>query len=469
MASGEMSKKLRRGLIITAVVFLAAVTVTVSVWVFRAGPNDVFIESQNAQKALNAYRRAGLPWEATDLLPAPHVKPEDNAAVDITAALNGPDFEPFDRDLPILIRRGEERDWKKVDEGLRKYAPLLYKVTRAAEKSQLVFDRDYDQGINIGYPELLCCKDGVKGICLRAKMSAVKNDLLAATSDLTYAFKLAALQAEDSTVIALAVQCQEETIALEAVQYCATYFASNPKAIELLQGMVSRYSRISDIGRSFRGEIYLGLATIRNLNNGEAENIAKSRERPYQGDQQSNQEPRQIIRTGLPKNVYVRALMTRHMEVWTDAKHRMDTDVGDPESTWQDLKAISDQLKSRPTYSKVLLIDIFPTYCDVVESVVRVEATVQVTNALLSSLEYRIKTGTLPNKLGDIGNWTDPFTKHPLTFRKIGPGFRVYSLGPNQMDDRGLTKTESNGGSDDIVAIYRPALPPVPHHPKPTQ
>ena len=38
---------------------------------------------------------------------------------------------------------------------------------------------------------------------------------------------------------------------------------------------------------------------------------------------------------------------------------------------------------------------------------------------------------------------TDPFTGKPFVYRRSGAGFRLYSLGPDQQDDDGVSRDPS--------------------------
>ncbi|HEY3781829.1 MAG TPA: hypothetical protein VGL56_12150 [Fimbriimonadaceae bacterium] len=72
------------------------------------------------------------------------------------------------------------------------------------------------------------------------------------------------------------------------------------------------------------------------------------------------------------------------------------------------------------------------------------------------------KTGVYPKSISDIpGIWTDPFGGKPLHVKIAGDSFRVYSVGPDGVDNGGADRSESksyptfNGDEEyDIVAAY---------------
>lgn len=56
---------------------------------------DTFATSLEADSALVAYRKAGLPWEAKDLAPNPAIPPERNAAPVLVEALRRAKIDGF--------------------------------------------------------------------------------------------------------------------------------------------------------------------------------------------------------------------------------------------------------------------------------------------------------------------------------------------------------------------------------------
>jgi len=71
------------------------------------------------------------------------------------------------------------------------------------------------------------------------------------------------------------------------------------------------------------------------------------------------------------------------------------------------------------------------------------QALLAVSRTALACQLYKLKTGHYPDELTDLAPDylnpvpMDPFTGKPLAYQKVGMGFIIYSLGPDQKDDNG--------------------------------
>ena len=74
-------------------------------------------------------------------------------------------------------------------------------------------------------------------------------------------------------------------------------------------------------------------------------------------------------------------------------------------------------------------------------------AALQLARLGLAAELYRQAHGQYPAKLDDLAAFTtipvDPFTGKAFVYRREGAGFKLYSLGPNQQDDGGVTRAQA--------------------------
>lgn len=81
----------------------------------------------------------------------------------------------------------------------------------------------------------------------------------------------------------------------------------------------------------------------------------------------------------------------------------------------------------------------------------------------------RAHDGTLPASLEELPGyapealWLDPFDNQPLRYRVTPDGYRIYSLGPDQADQQGTRRTDSDDREayDVVFAVERPSEPPA--------
>lgn len=82
--------------------------------------------------------------------------------------------------------------------------------------------------------------------------------------------------------------------------------------------------------------------------------------------------------------------------------------------------------------------------------------------------EYRADAGKYPATLGDLvpkylaALPDDLYAGGPLTYRPTDAGYRLYSVGPNGRDDKGLRRDEEGGLTGDDLTFVIPPPPPPP-------
>ncbi len=432
---------------------------------FGAGPIDIGPEARGAEKAAAAYQAEGLPWVANDLAPRPPVRPDENAAEFILAAAKSPESKPFDKDYPTMLKLADGDQWAKVDDSLKKYQSLLDFGVSAATRLRVDFGRDYDYGAYLQFPEFASTKRLVRALTMRAQIEAQRGNANACVADLTSAFRVADLLRDDSTTIGLLVHIADQAISLDGVRRSASFLKDDPAVLARLNSLVVQFNHSPDFKNALRGEMYMGLASLRNMDE-HGHNQAQSDTRSSEGTDSDERpiNPAKLIRTGLPTSFFIRAFAARDLEVWTEASRKMNLHRHDPDAMAKDTQVIADRMAKHPKVSEILLSALFPVYLEMGSAIKRVAAAGNVTQALIASLEYRGRTGALPSRLKDLpGDWIDPFTGTSLRVKNVAGSFRIYSVGRNRKDDGGLDKDETVGKkSDDVVAAFPPLRRKIP-------
>lgn len=169
-------------------------------------------------------------------------------------------------------------------------------------------------------------------------------------------------------------------------------------------------------------------------------------------------------RDDVPSSPGMRADLARFLGSWSGVFERLNRAKGNPaktravlisfESSPQRLNALPPVLKKSRTEP------LLPTFFTLLD---RDRANEQCTLVLAHALLYRIKKGRFPDRLSDLNLKTsDPFVKGPLHYRRTPTGVVVYSVGPDRVDDHGLSRRERHAkgkdGTYDIAAAYPPFL-----------
>lgn len=90
------------------------------------------------------------------------------------------------------------------------------------------------------------------------------------------------------------------------------------------------------------------------------------------------------------------------------------------------------------------LSSLAPVYSAAAPAFTKLIATRRMTRVLLASLKHRRAVGIWPAEIPDLGvDSTDPFTNKPLKFAFEGRSLLIYSVGPDQGDDKGISQADA--------------------------
>jgi hypothetical protein len=111
----------------------------------------------------------------------------------------------------------------------------------------------------------------------------------------------------------------------------------------------------------------------------------------------------------------------------------------------------------------IFLHSLMPAYSSVIALNIRNIAYLRVTQAALAVQRYRLKNNKLPDSLDSlVPDYfetvpLDPYDGKKIRYKKIDPGFMVYSIGENRIDDGGKEqpkdKKQGTGKNWDITFI----------------
>jgi|GEM_PF-1737837 len=418
------------------------------------------LSAARAEKAAEAYQRAGLPWKAKDIA-RPIVPAKDNAAPLIAKAmaiwpphLAGPASEYRD-----LVNQGK---YNQLIKEMESHSQVFDLISRAAQKPGCYIERDLDQGFYLYFPEFSYIKQICQCLACRATAEANLHQPLKALTDLSTARKLGHFLNGEVGLVAVLVQCSIRLAILNSAERCAAAFADDPAALERLDAFLQEPEPPLDMTRARRDEIFLMLATVRSYNLPDALSDPGEPKLPAS----------ELKRTGLPSSLINQAFITRFLEIWTEAEPILDNPSTTPVQKEIDLGNFFES--KNPGTSAISTMDavFFPSFTQAPQRFLTVDARRNATRALIAALLIRLKTGKMPTRIEDIpGQWIDPFNGKSLRIAVIGNTTRIYSIGLNMTNDGGrlpsdekhpLANLKPQSQPDDIVVSYPPIIPKPP-------
>lgn len=394
-------------------------------------------------EAVRAYRATGLPFVARDIAPA-HPAAGGDATPAIRAALKALPSAAVGAELTKAARNPDAT----ADPVLGKYAKPLGLVAAVSGRSGVDFRRDWDLGPNVRFPENVGLKSLARAASVRAVREAQRGNDAAAVRDLALGQRIALWAGEDPTLIPMLVRLASEQIVLDEAYRCLAAAKGDSARIARYAAWLRQAPPALEFGRAMRGEAWLGVATGRNLDRFGGANAVAA------GKGLSSHTLR-LRREGLPEGEKQRAMMTRILQVWTEAYGETNGFRMPVAEIGPRLKAIEERWDHKKGVSGVLVAILFPITGGASKAITSLHAKRAVTIGFAEALDAQARTGHWPAAVSPL----DPFTGKPLKVRVDAKGFRVYSVGRDGKDDGGLSRREAPKGKDatfDEVAAYPP-------------
>lgn len=391
--------------------------------------------------ARRAADRAGLHRNIQDLLP-PMPPAEENAAPLLTRAhalVAGAEISDDMRDLwnearNFMMRRSNP--WFRVRrEPLaarsivdRLAAPLAL-VDEAAQKPKCVFERDWDLGLAVSFPELGTIRSLGTILCVRASLKGQSGDADGMAEDLVEVVKLGKLVASEGALLDVAIGLGMQRSVLDLLTAAISESGSAQQWRDAVQKVELEMGGPADLRPMLS---MLAAQTLQTLDIDDPEKAARELGYSFRGSL------RKGVREDLRNQTEVKLL-----RLFCQVAARMPKDSSDYLSIRQVGREFGPQLDKA-------LIDFTPFFAAAFppdrkgEIVIAAEAAADVLTrrrllrALIGVIDRRAEDGKTPSALPFEGeNATDPFSGKPFLYRADGDSVLIYSVAHDGDDDHG--------------------------------
>lgn len=297
---------------------------------------DFWSADRELPAAIQEYRSAGLPWTAADLNERPVPKAENAAE---------------------LVRKAMAK-WD--DPSVDRFA-LAHQI---ALKPRLDFERDWDLGPNLTYPEGSMLPRFCKLLTARAEQRAQEGDDTGALADLGDARSIAALFGQEPSAFAAEKCIGGYQKLLESTRRCLNTVGRDPRRSARYRQWLREEWPLPDMARAIRGRIYETIVFARSLDlMGIGRELAPSSDdRPFFIVEDAGPPP-VFRRSGLPENVRSRAYLTRCLQLWTELAKKTHGLTDDADTIERRYREIADRVNDEPalSYRLTSLLFVVPT------------------------------------------------------------------------------------------------------------
>jgi hypothetical protein len=406
----------------------------------------------NLQDKIDAIRAEGYPTNCIELDEWYKIPPNvENAAYTIEEALSL--FKTWDKEkkesLPLIGRtelppRTEPlpADMKAlIGEYVTDNNEALELFQQAAGIEYCRYPINLSAGFATLLPNLSEMRDAVKLLGLEAVLHADNGNTPEAVLSVISGFGIARSFAREPVTISQLVRCACQNAAISTVEQVINRVELTDEQLSELAECVRQSESISDMSVAFVGERCVGIDFFNNPG---------------------------IMN---PSNVRINPIFSLYKAVGmaeSDAVMYLDLMDGYMKCTKLPLherRKAADAVGAKvQSISKahVLLRVIMPSLSGVITQDLRMIARLRTAEAALAVQRYRIKADKCPDKLTDLvpaylkSVPKDPFDGNELRYKRLEPGFVVYSIGDDLSDDGGKerpTGKKKKGQSWDVTFI----------------
>ena len=388
---------------------------------------------------IDAIAAAGYPVTCAEL-DKWYTMPEnaENAAYTIIDAFSY--YKPWDEEksksLPVVGRAELPARTEPLDEEMKALitqyvadnneALELLHAGAAIEHSR--YPIDLSAGFEANIPNLSEIRKGIFLLKLEAVLHTENGDGESALRSTISSFGIARSLAKESMIISQLVRVACQNLAATTIEYCINRIVpSDEQLVELIE-CVHNAERISDISCAFVGERCMGLSFFKAPGSVNPDLI-----------------------NGIPFRPILELFKAAGL---VDADAIIYLDLMDEYIKTTQLplhkrlgaaKAIETERKST-SQAHILLHIIVPAFSTITTIEIRTFASLRTARTALAIERYRLADGKLPDALADLVPAyldvvpMDPFDGNELRYRKLDPGFMVYSIGEDLSDDGGKEK-----------------------------
>lgn len=397
--------------------------------------------------------KLGMPLEPEDLAP-PAIPADQNAAPLMLQMAEMETASKVKAGEMLDYARGSRTEQELARQNLKQLEPVLDLAYQAAARPECQITRDWALGAYLMFPELASFKEVTQLLTARAILRANAGEMDKAAADLTTAYKIAHHSGQEPTLIPMLVRIANEVITMRAVEVIADNVKSQADLAKLRKVLEEGHQELI-VFDHLRGEITMAAAIARNIKN--TADLDSLGEELATGDMAP---PGTVIRNGPPQNSSIRAQLNLYLRRWVPL-FEMGEDARDNQKLDPVLRQMDADGEKMLGPNDRLSAILLPVFAPALDAEIKRGGTHTATLAYLDVLAYRLRTGKLPASLDELdGNYPDPFSGEQLKYRKEGKGFRIWSIGPNRVDDGGKTGKEMGLENKDGDAVLIHPTPP---------
>lgn len=390
-------------------------------------------------KAAARYKAAGMPWTAADLA-GPAIPDGRNAGPRLFAlAKKFEGLEP--KDAPKHVGLLNPDSAKGMADYLAPRTKLLDEY-RPLAGLQARWDKDWDLGPDLLFPEFAQLKEMMRAFSYRAELKSFRGDVKGSCEDLSLGASLAKQTGGGGLLIGHLVEIAGRSMLLLSARKAATYHLDDPVALESFAKAVKQFEPDPTVAAGLRQEAYMGMTVLRNT--GVVQMLKAADYRVESGEPQPFiRDPKKVVRDGDPPSFLNRSFAVPLLNAWAEVGETIKA-KGESLDTMVEVAKMMDRTASESKGLSALMMQIlFPVFNQAANAGLKTAADKRTTYAALKIAAAQARRRSLSP--GDLAALLpeDPYTHQPMKALVEGSSVKVWSLAEDKLDNQGVSRNDA--------------------------
>lgn len=389
-------------------------------------------------------KAAGLPTEIADLhKPIPAGQNAAPIYTKITAKLTlDKKLDRMVSDAGTLSDSATDKQIQAQELAWPKVQGVLAEFERASDLPYSEFDRDWNKGFAVLFPEYSIIKNGSRLLAAKADRQSKAGDWKGALTSVQRAVQNGRHAESDSVLIGLLVDVACEAIATRSLQRVVQENSRSAAALDASQKTLDNYGSLPNFKRAMEGEFVLGRVSLRELKS--SHDLM-----PDSGDSPGSAVMDSLLNNGGIK----RGLEAKFVNAYVDFLLGLPDDG----NQWHEMSTKSEefgrQVEADNSVWNYLNKIMLPVFSQAANTIGVAETRRKLTRMEIELYRKRNATGKFPWTLSGFGDLAkDPISGELFIYKSTDKGFLIYGVGVDGKDNGGnLRKT----GDKDIVIDTR--------------
>lgn len=409
--------------------------------------SDIGTAARKFESNRKRFRQLGLPETPNAYLSSIQVDPALNAGPELKALFDSAENQALiiglSKELfqssPGSATSTKFKPTTVSDADWAKFKPIMSHLEGIVKKPYCVIPQDWSRPPFTYPPEYAYAKSLVKALSARAFTELQQSDVSEALRELNIAARISKWQDSDGTIISNLVRVATATMIERQIALMLESPNANREFVAGLKPVLDELGTPINLYKTIRAEAMLGIALLDEASRDGLRSFIFT----YGGESPPLQENGYRLGSRIP--LVRQGWHSRLLELYIAGAENAPSNAEDYEQ-WEKAFDLMDQIVAKTDPSYAVTSYAVPNSVETVQAIQKERSQLHVLIQARQSRETYLQTGQYPRSLPVAGKSAiDTIVSPAMLKLDITHGFKVWSVGKNKVDDKGLWNYSTSG------------------------